>query len=34
MSREEVVTHIGTIAKSGTKEILEQAKTNAKTPLT
>jgi molecular chaperone HtpG len=27
MSREEVVTHIGTIAKSGTKEILEQAKT-------
>lgn len=26
MSREEVVTHIGTIAKSGTKEILEQAK--------
>jgi len=28
MSREEVVTHIGTIAKSGTKEILEQAKTS------
>ncbi len=27
MSREEAVTHIGTIAKSGTKEILEQAKT-------
>lgn len=26
MSRDEVVTHIGTIAKSGTKEILEKAK--------
>ncbi|MBL8033259.1 MAG: molecular chaperone HtpG [Leptospiraceae bacterium] len=29
MSRDEVVAHIGTIAKSGTKEILEQAKSSA-----